>query len=83
LPYLLSDKSSTIARVDDLPAGGGAASLIDAWQLDDLDGKPEGLAFTAEGRAGSTRESRARISFCEFRGNPAGDSDLMSATVPI
>jgi hypothetical protein len=20
---------------------------------------------------------------CEFRGNPAGDSDLMSATVPI
>src|SRR5262249_40848606 len=49
--YLLSDKSFTIARLDNLPAGGGAAALLDAWQLDDLDGKPEGLAFTAEGRA--------------------------------
>jgi hypothetical protein len=49
--YLLSDKSSTIARLDDLPADGGAAALLDAWRLDDLDGKPEGLAFTAEGRA--------------------------------
>jgi hypothetical protein len=49
--YLLSDKSSTIARLDDLPAGGGTASLLDAWRLDDLDGKPEGLAFTADGRA--------------------------------
>jgi hypothetical protein len=49
--YLLSDKSSTIARLDDLPAGGGTASLLDAWRLGDLDGKPEGLAFTAEGRA--------------------------------
>ena len=25
----------------------------------------------------------AQLSLCEFRGNPAGDSDLMSATVPI
>jgi hypothetical protein len=49
--YLLSDKSSTIARLDDLPAGGGAAALLDAWRLDDLDGKPEGLAFTAQGHA--------------------------------
>jgi hypothetical protein len=49
--YLLSDKSSTIARLDDLPAGGGAASLLNAWRPYDLDGKPEGLAFTAEGRA--------------------------------
>jgi hypothetical protein len=49
--YLLSDKSSTIARLDDLPAGGGAASLLDAWRLGDLDGKPEGLAFTAQGHA--------------------------------
>ena len=48
--YLLSDKSSTIARLDDLPAGGGTASLIDAWHLGDLDGKPEGLAFTPQGR---------------------------------
>jgi hypothetical protein len=49
--YLLSDKSSTIARLNDLPAGGGTASLLDAWRLGDLNGKPEGLAFTAEGRA--------------------------------
>jgi hypothetical protein len=49
--YLLSDKSFTIARLGDLPAGGGTASLLDAWKIDYLDGKPEGLAFTAEGRA--------------------------------
>jgi hypothetical protein len=49
--YLLSDKSFTIARLDDLRAGGGAAALLDAWRIDDLDGKPEGLAFTAQGRA--------------------------------
>lgn len=49
--YLLSDKSSTIARINDLCAGGGTASLLDAWRLDDLDGKPEGLAFTSDGRA--------------------------------
>src|SRR5262245_35156329 len=40
--YLLSDKSSTIARLDHLPAGGGTAALIDAWHLGDLEGKPEG-----------------------------------------
>ena len=49
--YLLSDKSCTIARLDDLPAGGGTAALLDAWWLHDLDGKPEGLAFTEQGRA--------------------------------
>jgi hypothetical protein len=49
--YLLSDKSCTIARLDDLPAGGGTAVLVDAWRLGDLDGKPEGLAFTTQGRA--------------------------------
>jgi hypothetical protein len=49
--YLLSDKSCTIARLDDLPAGGGTAVPLDAWRLGDLDGKPEGLAFTAQGRA--------------------------------
>ena len=49
--YLLSDKSCTIARLDDLPPGGGTAALLDAWRLGDLDGKPEGLAFTAQGRA--------------------------------
>ena len=49
--YLLSDKSFTIARLDDLPAGGGTAAHLEAWRLGDLDGKPEGLAFTAQGRA--------------------------------
>ncbi|HEY1362773.1 MAG TPA: hypothetical protein VGF60_11065 [Xanthobacteraceae bacterium] len=49
--YLLSDESFTIARLDDLPAGGGTAALLGAWRLGDLDGKPEGLAFTAQGRA--------------------------------
>jgi hypothetical protein len=49
--YLLSDKSSTIARMDDLPAGGGTARLLEAWPLGDLDGKPEGLAFSPEGLA--------------------------------
>ena len=49
--YLLSDQSCTIARLDDLPAGGGTAALLDAWRLGEMDGKPEGLAFTAEGRA--------------------------------
>ena len=48
--YLLSDKSSTIARLDDLPAGGGTAALVDAWHLGNLDGKPEALAFTPQGR---------------------------------
>src|SRR5262245_17109035 len=49
--YLLSDKSCTIARLDDLRAGGGTAALLDAWRLGNLDGKPEGLAFTPQGRA--------------------------------
>ena len=51
LPYLLSDKSSAIARLGDLSAGGGTAALLDAWRLGDLGGKPEGLAFAAEGHA--------------------------------
>jgi hypothetical protein len=66
--YLLSDKSSTIARLDDLPAGGGTASLLDRWQLGDLDGKPEGLAFTAEGRAVvglDTRKPRGNLVLLE------------------
>ncbi len=49
--YLLSDKSATIARLDKLPTGGGAAALLDVWRLDDVDGKPEGLAFTPRGHA--------------------------------
>jgi hypothetical protein len=49
--YLLSDKSASIARLDDLRADGGAATALTVWELPDLDGKPEGLAFTANGRA--------------------------------
>jgi hypothetical protein len=49
--YLLSDKSATIARLDDLRPDTGAAACTAAWRLEDLDGKPEGLAFDAEGRA--------------------------------
>src|SRR5579871_157184 len=66
--YLLSDKSFTIARLDDLPAGGGTASLLDAWELGGLDGKPEGLAFTAEGRAVvglDTRKARRNLVLLE------------------
>jgi hypothetical protein len=49
--YLLSDKSTSIARLEDLPPGGGTASLSAAWQLDDLDDKPEGLTFAPNGCA--------------------------------
>jgi hypothetical protein len=66
--YLLSDKSSTIARLDDLPEGGGTAALLDAWRLGDLDGKPEGLAFTAQGHAVvglDTRKARRNLVLLE------------------
>jgi hypothetical protein len=66
--YLLSDKSSTIARLDNLPAGGGTATLIDAWRLGDLDGKPEGLAFTRQGHAIvglDTRKARRNLVLLE------------------
>ena len=66
--YLLSDKSSTIARLDDLPGRGGTAALLDAWQLGDLDGRPEGLAFTAQGRAIvglDTRKARRNLVLLE------------------
>jgi hypothetical protein len=49
--YLLSDQSASIARLDDLRTNADTAALTAAWQLGDLGGKPEGLAFTAEGRA--------------------------------
>jgi hypothetical protein len=49
--YLLSDQSATIARLDDLSVGGRTARLTAAWRLDDLKGKPEGLAFAPDGRA--------------------------------
>jgi hypothetical protein len=49
--YLLSDQSATIARLQELPPGGGKARLEEAWLLKGVMGKPEGLAFTARGRA--------------------------------
>ena len=66
--YLLSDKSSTIARLDNLPAGGGTAALLNAWRLGDLDGKPEGLAFTRQGHAIvglDTRKARRNLVLLE------------------
>jgi hypothetical protein len=49
--YLLSDKSNSIARLENLPSGGGTAVLDRSWRIKGLDGKPEGLAFTAQGNA--------------------------------
>jgi len=49
--YLLSDQSASIARLSDLPATGGMVSATATWRLPDQDGKPEGLAFTPNGRA--------------------------------
>jgi hypothetical protein len=49
--YLLSDRSDSIARLSDLPASGGTVTALATWRLGDMDGKPEGLAFTPNGRA--------------------------------
>jgi hypothetical protein len=49
--YLLSDQSASIARLSELPATGGTVSATATWRLGDLEGKPEGLAFTPNGRA--------------------------------
>lgn len=49
--YLLSDQSGSIARLSDLPATGGTVSAAATWRLGDQGGKPEGLAFTPNGRA--------------------------------
>jgi hypothetical protein len=49
--YLLSDKSDSIARLSDLPAAGGTVTALATWRLGELEGKPEGLAFTPNGRA--------------------------------
>jgi hypothetical protein len=49
--YLLSDQSASIARIADLPPGGGIAVLAASWELRKIKGKPEGLAFTPKGRA--------------------------------
>src|SRR6516164_4118249 len=55
--YLLSDKSSTIARLDDLPAGGGSAT----WMASP---KVSRSPHRAARSSGSTRASRAEISSC-------------------
>ncbi len=49
--YVHSDKSASIARLSDLPATGGTVSATATWRLGDQGGKPEGLAFTPNGRA--------------------------------
>lgn len=52
--YLLSDQSATIARIDDLKVGDPTVRLTADtawWKFGALKGKPEGLAFTADGRA--------------------------------
>jgi hypothetical protein len=44
------------------------AALLDAWRLGDLDGKPEGLAFTAQGQAIvglDTRKARRNVVLLE------------------
>ncbi len=49
--YLLSDKSQSIARVGVLAVGDEVARADEVWKLPLLDGKPEGLALTRNGRA--------------------------------
>jgi hypothetical protein len=49
--YVLSDQSGSIARVAALHPGGGRVSLEASWTISGLKGKPEGLAFTKDGRA--------------------------------
>lgn len=48
--FVLSDKSAALARLMALPATGGTAEAERIWELGKLDGKPEGLAFTRNGR---------------------------------
>jgi hypothetical protein len=49
--YVLSDKSRSVARLDVLDRDGGPARADRIWRIDGLDGKPEGLAFSPQGRA--------------------------------
>lgn len=49
--YVLSDKSSSIARLPDLTPSAESVSALTTWRLGHLDGKAEGLAFTPNGRA--------------------------------
>jgi hypothetical protein len=73
--YLLSDKSGTLARVGDLDPESNTASAETVWRLGKLDGKPEGLAFTANGRAVvalDTRKARHNLVLFEPPIAPAG-----------
>ena len=73
--YLLSDKSATIARLADLLPGGGSAACTATWRLDDLDGKPEGLAFDPTGRAVvalDERKARNNLVLLEPKISPPG-----------
>ncbi len=49
--YLLSDKSAAIVRVGELAPDDAVARADEVWQLPTLEGKPEGLALTRNGRA--------------------------------
>lgn len=49
--YLLSDMSQSIARIGELVVGDAVARADEVWKLPLLDGKPEGLALTRNGRA--------------------------------
>jgi len=73
LTSLLSDKSASIARLDDLPPGGGLTTFAAEWRLDDPDGKLEGLAFTAEGLAIvalDTQKARHNLVLSNLRSRP-------------
>jgi hypothetical protein len=66
--YLLSDKSQSIARVGELVPGDPVARADEVWQLPRLDGKPEGLALTRNGRAIvalDTRQARENLVLLE------------------
>ena len=39
---------------------GGTAALLHSWRIGDLNGKPEGLTFTAQGRAIVGLDTRKR-----------------------
>jgi hypothetical protein len=49
--YVLSDQSESLARLHVLDPDERKARAARAWRIDELDGKPEGLAFTPHGRA--------------------------------
>lgn len=66
--YLLSDQSATIVRLAILSPEGRIAGCTAVWRLDDLNGKPEGLAFDPLGRAVvalDTRKARNNLVLLE------------------